>query len=260
MYQEVIMSAFAKEKPDSVLPVGTALFERLGALFAKSATPSAKSIATEVRRSVRQLRQQSSPAELRTLRLVVNELAAQMEHVLPRPEDDLPKPVTQSELARATSEDAFGDAVLAAALHHGRKAMVTQDSIEQGNASMALADQIAGNRLDSRIDNKALINSGALQRALNVQRQAISGAMKAGRLFAFVGPSGENFYPAFYADPALDRRAIERVSKTLGTLPAASKYYFFTENSTLLGETPLEALRKGRLAEVLIAATGFVER
>jgi len=99
-----------------------------------------------------------------------------------------------------------------------------------------------------------------LQRALNVQRQALSAAMKAGRLFAFVGPSGENYYPAFYVDPTLDRRAIEKVSKALGELPAASKYYFFTEPFTALQDTPLGALRKGRVSEVLAAAASVVGR
>lgn len=82
--------------------------------------------------------------------------------------------------------------------------------------------------------------------------------MKAGLLFAFVGPSDENYYPAFKVDPSLDRRAIEQVSKVRGALPAASKYYFFTEQFTALQDTPLAALRSGRLAEVLAAADSVV--
>lgn len=112
----------------------------------------------------------------------------------------------------------------------------------------------------ARIANGELISSGELQRALDVKRQAISVAVKAKRLFAIVGPSGENFYPAYYADETLDRRKLEQVSKALGSLPAPSKHHFFTSKSSMLGETPLQALRKGREADVLAAAAGFAER
>ena len=138
--------------------------------------------------------------------------------------------------------------------------MSTSQSIRQGNEAIARAEQNAAATTAARIANHELINSGALQHALNVKRQAISSAVKAKRLFAIVGPSGENYYPAYYADPTLDRRSLEKVSKALGSLPAPSKHHFFTSKSTMLQETPLDALRKGREAEVLAAAAGFAER
>ena len=82
----------------------------------------------------------------------------------------------------------------------------------------------------------------------------------AGQTQAIVGPSGENFYPAFYADNTIDRRKLETVAKVLGPLPAAAKFFFFTAKSTLLQSTPLQALRMGRVDEVLTAAAGFAER
>ena len=81
-----------------------------------------------------------------------------------------------------------------------------------------------------------------------------------GKLTALVGPSGESYYPAFYADASLDRRSVEKVAKALGPLPAASKYFFFTSTSVFLGGiTPLDALKNGRLADVSAAAAGFAE-
>lgn len=54
--------------------------------------------------------------------------------------------------------------------------------------------------------------------------------------------------------------AREGLRKVLGHLPAESRHFFLSSKSTWLGETPLEALRKGRMSDVLAAAAGFVER
>jgi hypothetical protein len=150
--------------------------------------------------------------------------------------------------------------VLDAAGRGERMVMSTPESIRKGNEAMALAEQTSATITAASIAKHEFLNSGELQRALGVKRQALSGAVKAKRLFAIVGPSGENYYPAYYADPTLERRTLERVSKVLGSLPAPSKHHFFTSKSTLLQETPLDALRKGREAEVLVAAAGFAER
>jgi hypothetical protein len=73
--------------------------------------------------------------------------------------------------------------------------------------------------------------------------------------------AGAFYYPAFYADGRLDRRSLEKVTKALGDVPAASKYFFFASPSTLLGNaTPLEALAKGRLDDVVTSAAAFSER
>lgn len=244
------MSAIAKEQPHSVQHLAAELFERLGALFAKPRLPSAKSVSAEVEKSVRQLRNKGSVAELKTLRDTVQELAAQMDQLVP---------CAQDAPGEAAHQDALGDALLTAAQGRGPTPMSTPKSIREGEAALALAGHRAAESVQARIASGELISSGELQRALDVKRQAVSGAVKAGRMFAIVGPSGDNFYPAFYADPALDRRALEKVTRALGSLPAASKYYFFTRTSTLLQETPLQALRKGRVAEVLAAAAGFAE-
>jgi hypothetical protein len=115
--------------------------------------------------------------------------------------------------------------------------------------------------LKERIENKVLITSKELQDLLQVTPLFISDAERSNRLFSIAGPAGENYYPAFYADVSLDRGSIEEVCIALDSLPSTSKFYFFTSKSTYLGvKTPLEALKEGRLADVLAAATGYAER
>ncbi len=234
----------------------TRLLDELGALFeAPARALSTRAVETTVRKSVRRFGRDSSPKELEALRKVLNELVFQINQL------ESQAGIGQKLLDRQ-------DNVVQAALHAARRGahelspapMTTAESVAAGDAAMAAAqtNSLAGMR--ARIASGELIGSAALQGALDIKRQALSNAVKAGRLFALTGPSGENYYPAFYADPGLDRRSVESVAKALGTLPGAAKLFFFTSKSTLLQETPLAALRKGRLAEVLTAATGFAAR
>lgn len=257
------MSTIAKHKPPQVsLQASVQLFDQLGEMFSKPDTASsAKKLSVSLNEALRQLQDHMSLAELVTLRQIVRELARQVDRLVPIDAGSTqPATIDSGELTRAQREDALGENVLDAAGRPGPTVMSTSQSIRQGNEAMARAEQNAAATTAARVANHEFISSGQLQRALNVKRQAISGAVKAKRLFAIVGPSGENYYPAYYADPTLDRRTLEKVSKALGSLPAPSKHHFFTSKSTMLGETPLDALRKGREAEVLAAAAGFAER
>jgi hypothetical protein len=92
---------------------------------------------------------------------------------------------------------------------------------------------------------------------LGVTQKDIEDAVAESRPFAFVGPDGERYYPAFYAVADMDRASLEPVAQELLDLPAPSKYHFFVSKRTNLGETPLEALKRGRVAEVLRAASDF---
>jgi hypothetical protein len=254
------MSATAQEKPHIRHDPGTELFDQLGALLSRPKVLSMGAVKTEVKKSVRRFHAMRSEDEVAALRLIVQEVVAQIDQLATLDSSGaVPEEFDSEELARAAWEDAHADAAMVM-LHHGPQVMSTPQSIRAGSEERAAVVQAAATTLDKRIENGELIGSGVLQRALNVQRQALSAAMKAGRLFAFVGPSGENYYPAFYVDPTLDRRAVEKISKALGGLPAASKYYFFTEPFTALQDTPLGALRKGRVSEVLAAAASVVGR
>lgn len=105
-----------------------------------------------------------------------------------------------------------------------------------------------------------LLPPAAFVERMDWTRQALSKALAARRVF-FVESQGERLYPAFYADPHLERRHLEAVTRRLGDLPGGSKWMFFTTPKGSLSRlTPLQALRRGHLAQVLDAAAGFAER
>jgi hypothetical protein len=113
---------------------------------------------------------------------------------------------------------------------------------------------------------QALIREGALLRSaefisqLNWTRQALSKALAAHRVF-FVEVEGARYYPAFFADPRYERRHVEAISRLLGDLPGMSKLQFMTTpKGSLSNQTPLQAVEKGLLAAVKVAAESFAER
>lgn len=110
------------------------------------------------------------------------------------------------------------------------------------------------------IEEQRLLPGAEMRARLGVSAQALSAALKAKRMFVFQGPSGEYYYPAFFADPMYDRPVLEKVCKTLGDLPAGSKWDFLTSpRISLAGKTPLDALSKGKLDAVMAAAKAFAE-
>lgn len=128
----------------------------------------------------------------------------------------------------------------------------TDHTANEAQALTAASDQL--------ITSGHLVKTVTLAQALGVQRQAITAALKAHRMFAFRRGKDE-WVPAFYADAALDRRRLEQVTRALGDLPAATKWTFFTQPRASLGAlTPLAALARGRLGDVLAAARAEAER
>jgi hypothetical protein len=123
-----------------------------------------------------------------------------------------------------------------------------------------LAAQAAEAR-EKNLRNGLLLTSAELGGRLHITQQAISKAVEEYRMFSLDGASGIPLYPAFFSDPAFDRRSIERVSQALGDLPGPSKWQFFTtKKGSLDGRTPLRALAQGQIERVLVAAAGFKER
>jgi len=113
----------------------------------------------------------------------------------------------------------------------------------------------------THIDDGTLINSSELWNRLGITRQSGSKAINEYRIFSLDGPGGKALCPAFFADSKYDRSTLERVSKELGAIPGPSKWQFFTTPKLSLdGKTPLEAIEKGRIEEVLSAAIGFREQ
>lgn len=111
------------------------------------------------------------------------------------------------------------------------------------------------------IESGALLSSVEFCRRLQMSRQGLSKAVKSHRMFSLDGPSGTKVYPAFFADPKFDKEDLEKVSRALGEMPGPSKLEFFvTRKVSLNSLTPIEAIAKGLVEEVLRSAAGFRER
>lgn len=164
---------------------------------------------------------------------------------------------TEDELKRAAEEDRMLQRLLDDASNQQPLPMSTPESIAAGAAAMAEGRKRAAETLARRIENKELLSADELRKGLRISQAEIDEAVGDNRLFAFVGPDGELYYPAFYSDAIVDRSALELVAQELRDLPAPSKYHFFISKRTNLGATPLEALKRGRVDEVLQSASGF---
>lgn len=164
---------------------------------------------------------------------------------------------TNEELMRAEEEDRTFQRLMDDASDPLPRPMSTPASIAAGKVAMAEGRARAAETLARRIESKELLSAGELQYALGIAQAEIDEAVDEKRLFAFEGPGGEHYYPAFFASADVDRSALERVAQELNDLPAPSKYHFLIGRHTSLGETPLVALKHGRVAEVLQAACGF---
>jgi hypothetical protein len=250
------MSATMIKKPEGA-PALASFFEQLSSLFSLPKAQRASHIAPKNLKATFKALKKAPDEELVSLRIVLIEMSSQIDRILDTEATDAENRAAVKRAAE--KEDASVQRILADA----RGSLRAPEPAPSKDAVAAMAEMrhMAATALQRRIANKELLPPKEFQVALHVRRQSVSDAVKAGRMFAMVGPSGENYYPAFYADEALDRRPLERVTKALGPIPAASKYFFFTTNSVLLGGvTPLEALKSGRLPEVLTAAAGFAVR
>lgn len=77
----------------------------------------------------------------------------------------------------------------------------------------------------------------------------------------FVTKDGQRLYPSFLADPSVERRQLSAVVKLLGDWDNFAKWRFFISGKGSLGGlTPLEALRQGKVRQVMRTAEGFATR
>ena len=122
------MSAIAKHKPPQAsIRSSTQLFGQLGEMFSKpNRAFSAQKVSAALNKSVRQLQNHVSLAELVTLRNVVRELASQVDRLVPINDSSaLPAMADLDELKRAHIEDAVGKNALDAAARRGPMVMST---------------------------------------------------------------------------------------------------------------------------------------
>lgn len=130
--------------------------------------------------------------------------------------------------------------------------------------NQAFMDKLTQQSLADRarqVEKGFLLTSANLCERRQISRQALSKAVKDGRVFWLDGPSGVQLYPEFFARPKSDRVAFEKVSRALGNIPGASKWQFFTTpKRSLEGISPVEALDRGDTESVITAAVAFGER
>ena len=152
----------------------------------------------------------------------------------------------------ARLEDDLGERAQAAPVPQARP-------VQAKDSPGSLHEQARRNRA-ALVDSGQLVTSRALANELGLSRQAVVKALGEKRFFSLEVAS-EDYYPRFFADPTLDRKVLEAVTRSLGDLPNAEKWVFFNTKRGSLGDlTPLEALRAGKVEAVRRAAAAFAER
>ena len=112
------------------------------------------------------------------------------------------------------------------------------------------------------VETGLLLFSDDICARLGITQRSLSRAVREQRMFTLKSPSGKPTYPAFFADPRLDRSKLEQISHALGDLPGSSKYGFFTTPKiSLKSRSPLEFLAAGGdMQSLLKTARGHRER
>jgi len=161
---------------------------------------------------------------------------------------------TLEEWEVAQEEERIAERAFAEMAKPCRRSTVTPESIAAGEAHLAEAHLRAAETVKQQIESKELLTADEFCDVLEVAVDWLDAALDECRVFAITGPGGRSYYPAFYADPGIKLEHFERVTRTLALLHPRSQYLFYTTVRTSLGMTPLDALRAGRLDEVINAA------
>jgi hypothetical protein len=134
-------------------------------------------------------------------------------------------------------------------------------SVDPDDTTAPLTEQTYARRR-ALVEKGELLTSADLIDRVGITRQALSNRLANDSIFYVDGGRNERYYPAFFADAALDTKAVRKVSKALGDLPGASKWMFFTSpRESLGGLTPLDVLAGKRPAAGKTGyATGELER
>jgi hypothetical protein len=141
------------------------------------------------------------------------------------------------------------------------KMRITRTEPEDNTALLNNLESAALARRQRLHENGELLTSAQICARLGISRQALSKAVRDRRMFWLDGASGAQWYPGFFADDAISRRDLERVSVALGELPGAVKWQFFTTpKHSLDGKTPVEAIREGKSDAVVRTAVETLER
>lgn len=121
------------------------------------------------------------------MRAVLEQMSFQIGRIV-----DVPK----ADKAAALQEDDIVSQALARAREPAGARRAAGHSDADAEGFMEDMRRGSGAALQRRIAQKELLPSSEFQAALNIRRQSLSETVKSGRMFALMGPSGENFYPA----------------------------------------------------------------
>lgn len=132
-----------------------------------------------------------------------------------------------------------------------------------GEKISSKAKRRANRRMSPR---NALVAEGKLLRAeilcdaLGISEQRLNKRVAARRVFS-IEVRGVQRYPAFFLANELGRKDLAKVARRLDGLTGWSKWRFFTEPKEVLGGlTPLQALLRGEMKQVLRTAKAVVKQ
>jgi hypothetical protein len=126
-----------------------------------------------------------------------------------------------------------------------------------------LASKLRGSELRQEMlkNSGGVLSSGKVAELLNVSRQAVDKRRAANRLLALTQGRRGYSYPSFQFEEAKTLDGLEEVLKNLSALDPWMQLKFFTSPHERLGnKTPIEALRTGKVNDVVRAATGYGEQ
>jgi hypothetical protein len=126
-----------------------------------------------------------------------------------------------------------------------------------------VASKLRGFELRQEMLKKSggVLSSGRVAELLNISRQAVDKRRAANQLLALTQGRRGYGYPSFQFEDGKTLDGLEEVLKNLSALDPWMQLRFFTSSHERLGnETPIEALRSGRVKEVVKAASGYGEQ
>ena len=126
-----------------------------------------------------------------------------------------------------------------------------------------VAAKLRGFELRQEMLNKAegVFSSGKVAELLKLSRQAVDKRRAANQLLALTQGRRGYSYPGFQFEDGKALNGLEEVLRNLSALDPWMQLRFFTNPQERLGnKTPIEALRSGRVKDVVRAASGYGEQ
>lgn len=224
------------------------LNEIMRLLFAPEAATSEGVSANRVGALVDQFAS-ATKSDITTVRSLLSKIVGRLEIVEKR--------IEQREIEE--SERRFEAMLVADKKRRRAKEPIRTDRLQhEGEETWLATDQEV---ILKRIKSKELLTLTELLETRGVSKRTVSIAITAGRVFCITGPDGQDYYPAFFADSSEHiRQGLAKVCRALEGVHPYKKYKFLTTYSQWIGgDTPVNAIRSGRVNDVLHAVEWLLE-